>query len=289
MMLISQVADAIGVPAPTIRSWERRYGFPSPPRTDGSHRRYSREEVGLLRALRDEVAGGRSTRDAVARVKRIVAARSHPAFEDVESFLKSAMELDATALRRMLDRQTRANGFEATVERVAFPAMREIGVRWETGACSVGHEHLATEQVQSWLRRQAARNPSMQSGRVILACGPEDLHRLGLDAFATMLTRRGWDTRLLGALVPPTALVTVANETHADAIVVSSHMRSARRAAIAALREARTNTSAKLFFAGNAFVTATSRRSVPGTYLGEDLSPALGLLEEQLERQPAPV
>ena len=38
---IATASKALGIPVPTIRSWERRYGFPAPPRTDGLHRRYS--------------------------------------------------------------------------------------------------------------------------------------------------------------------------------------------------------------------------------------------------------
>ena len=39
-MRIATVSKLLGVPVPTIRSWERRYDFPAPPRTDGLHRRY---------------------------------------------------------------------------------------------------------------------------------------------------------------------------------------------------------------------------------------------------------
>ena len=38
-MTIAQVSALLGIPVPTIRSWERRYGFPTPSRTRGRHRR----------------------------------------------------------------------------------------------------------------------------------------------------------------------------------------------------------------------------------------------------------
>src|SRR5918995_7070757 len=69
-MRIATVSKLLGVPVPTIRSWERRYDFPAPPRTDGLHRRYGDVELEQLRALRDLVTKGHSTRDAVALVRR---------------------------------------------------------------------------------------------------------------------------------------------------------------------------------------------------------------------------
>lgn len=62
---IAAVSDALGVPIPTIRSWERRYGFPAPVRTRGKHRRYSTREVDQLRALRDAITQGYATKEAV--------------------------------------------------------------------------------------------------------------------------------------------------------------------------------------------------------------------------------
>jgi DNA-binding transcriptional MerR regulator len=66
---IASVSSLLGIPVPTIRSWERRYGFPVPARTQGRHRRYSMEEVDQLRKLRDEITRGLPARDAVAIVQ----------------------------------------------------------------------------------------------------------------------------------------------------------------------------------------------------------------------------
>ena len=37
---IQQASETLSVPAPTIRSWERRYGVPVADRSSGGHRRY---------------------------------------------------------------------------------------------------------------------------------------------------------------------------------------------------------------------------------------------------------
>src|SRR5918997_658711 len=66
----TEVAALVGVPATTIRSWERRYGWPRPARTIGGHRRYSSAEIDHVRALRDEIARGRSAQQAVTLLRR---------------------------------------------------------------------------------------------------------------------------------------------------------------------------------------------------------------------------
>ncbi len=46
-------AEILGVSPNTLRSWERRFGYPKPRRTQGGHRQYDLAE---LEALRDELA-----------------------------------------------------------------------------------------------------------------------------------------------------------------------------------------------------------------------------------------
>lgn len=45
---ISELASRTGVPAPTLRSWEERYGFPRPCRLPGGHRRYEPGDIAVI-------------------------------------------------------------------------------------------------------------------------------------------------------------------------------------------------------------------------------------------------
>lgn len=70
---ISDLAQRTGVPAATLRSWESRYGFPTPARMAGGHRRYAEADVAaVLEVVRHRDAGlaleaavRRATTDAV--------------------------------------------------------------------------------------------------------------------------------------------------------------------------------------------------------------------------------
>jgi DNA-binding transcriptional MerR regulator len=65
---IGEVAELIGVSVMTIRSWERRYGWPRPARTAGAHRRYDDVDVERLKALA-ELRRSMPTGEAIRRLK----------------------------------------------------------------------------------------------------------------------------------------------------------------------------------------------------------------------------
>jgi MerR family transcriptional regulator, light-induced transcriptional regulator len=58
VLTIGVLAERTGVPQATLRSWESRYGFPSPTRLPGGHRRYTEADVAaVLDVLRHRRAG----------------------------------------------------------------------------------------------------------------------------------------------------------------------------------------------------------------------------------------
>jgi DNA-binding transcriptional MerR regulator len=292
-MSIKDVSRLLGLPIPTIRSWERRYGFPTPLRTAGQHRRYGTEELTQLRALRDEIAHGRPVSEAVDIVRE--SDQKGPHLEVRARLIASWRRFDADNAKRLLDEGAKAD-LDALIQLVLLPALREVGHLWQAGKCDVAEEHFATSQARSWLLGQAFPPPiaRRRPGTAILACGPEELHTVGLDAFATLLVRGGIGVKVLGALTPTTSLVTAVQATNAEAVVVTCQRGTNRRATVRSLVAVSELPGVKLFYAGNAFATERSRAEVPGLYLGADLPEArevviatLGKRSEDAEnRQP---
>jgi DNA-binding transcriptional MerR regulator len=64
----------VGVPPPTLRTWEERYGMVSPSRTPAGQRLYSRDQVEQLRFVASEIERGMSAADA----HRLLAERASP-------------------------------------------------------------------------------------------------------------------------------------------------------------------------------------------------------------------
>jgi DNA-binding transcriptional MerR regulator len=280
-MPIQEVCTLLDLPAPTIRSWERRYGIPIPDRSLGGHRRFSHADVTQLQLMRDEVARGRRPVDAAAWVAAEVA-RPLPHQELIDELVAAALRLDRHELLGTLDSSVAEHGVAATTCDVVLPALRRIGVAWQAGRCDTAHEHLASDATLFWMHRVTATASQPAGGGVILlACGPDDHHSLGLEAFALLLRERGHDVRVLGPRVPTSSLVTAINGTRASATVVVSHLAMARRAAVGSLVAAG-RSCPSVFYAGNAFTSRRSRQRVPGTYLGEDFREATDLVASEL-------
>lgn len=279
---IQVVSQLLQVPAATIRSWERRYGIAATSsRSTGGHRRFLPADINALRAMRDEIARGRRAADAAAAVR--AASESESAYQAmIDDFLQAAHRLDSRSVNALLDHARDELGVDSAVCGVLLPAMRQIGLWWQTGRCNAAHEHLATEVVRAWLNRLLYLGPApWQPEVVVLACGPRDFHTLGLESLGVLLGQRGWGCRMLGARTPVESLVTAIEGTTAAGVVVVSHLAAVRRSAVEALRAA-APTGALLFYAGNSFISPQSRHGVPGTYLGEDLAEAAGTVAAAL-------
>ena len=75
---IGAVAQMLGIPPATLRTWGERYGLPVPERSPGGHRVYSRDQVEQLRFVKAQVDRGIPPADAHRLLAERVAAGSVP-------------------------------------------------------------------------------------------------------------------------------------------------------------------------------------------------------------------
>ena len=278
---IKDVALILGVPMPTLRSWELRYGVPTWSRGRGQHRRYLPEEVNALRLMRDEIARGQQAGIAAQSVRRILGGQG-PAQDLIHQILGAAERSDAASVHARLDEATTTLGLAACIDDVVLPAMRQIGVWWAVGHCDVVQERMATEAVRAWLDRSSAFAPPPTRPRpILLACGPSDLHTIGLESMAVLLRYQGWPCRVLGARTSTVTIATAARATAVAGVIVVSHLATGRLRAVESIR-AINDLGIEVFYAGNAFSTPRSRRGVRGRYLGVSIEDACAQLTRAL-------
>lgn len=89
------VVQQTGIPAPTLRAWERRYTFLSPGRADNSYRRYSERDIAVIRWLKERVDSGMSISQAIALFRHLDEEHRETALQQ-EDFLQ---ERDSTAFQ----------------------------------------------------------------------------------------------------------------------------------------------------------------------------------------------
>ena len=278
---IRQASSLLTVPVSTLRSWERRYDVPMTARTTGGHRRYTKLAIDELRLMRDEIARGKRAGDAAVSA-RLLLRPADSARPFIDAFLAAAQAMQPAQVRVTLDDANGELGIGATMDEVLMPAMRRIGRWWETGRCDVGHEHLVTEAARTWLGKIVAFAPEPpRLAPVVLACGPHDTHTLGLEALGALLVHGGRQCCLLGARTPVTALVSTMDRVGPSAVVVVSHLSTGRRLAAQAVHTV-VEFGVPTFYAGNAFISASTRLRMPGRYLGDSLRDAAHVVETTL-------
>ncbi|MCW2527047.1 MAG: regulatory protein MerR [Pseudonocardiales bacterium] len=283
---IGEVSRLLGVPIPTLRSWELRHGVAATERGTGKHRRYGPLDLRVLRLMRDQVARGRSASDAAKHVARLLT-QVGPGADYVSRFLAAHRDTNVDGMREQLAESLLWLGLGPCLDDVVLPAMQQVGLWWQTGECNVEQEHVATEVVRSWLRGLNDTAPApTASGPIVLACGPADLHTVGLEAFKVLLRAKKHPCRLLGARTTPLTLTSAITANAATAVVVVSHVSTARRAAVASLAAANA-LGVEVFYAGNAFISPGARRTLPGHYLGDHLQDAATLLSATLTTRTA--
>jgi DNA-binding transcriptional MerR regulator len=191
-------AELLGVSPNTLRSWERRFGYPQPRRTQGGHRQYELSELESLRRALLETHNISSA---------IELARQRGEGPSSSSRLIDAFErFDEVGADRVMEESLAVRSIERTVEEVMLPALeladdrdgreaeRELAHRWATG----------------WLHatRRLAPPASRPQGVLLFDSSKRlDLESLHVQALELGLRRAGFRTLLLAFDLPPERIV----------------------------------------------------------------------------------
>jgi DNA-binding transcriptional MerR regulator len=227
-------AALLGVSSNTLRSWESRFGYPKPQRTEGGHRQFDLAEIETLRqayAETQDIASaisvvrergeGPSTPIRLAAVfsefseekadrlmEESMAVRSVE--RTVETVLLGAMETMSPGSPEYCFAWRYATGWLAAAQRVAPPSTRDEGVLIFDASQSMDMDGLYVQALELFLRRAGLRVltlpvelDSTRVGSVLRALRPQAMvlggHCTSLDAVGRVVyaTRQsGGDLRV---------------------------------------------------------------------------------------------
>jgi DNA-binding transcriptional MerR regulator len=209
---IQTVAEMTGVPAATLRAWERRYGIPTPERSSSSYRLFSDHDVAAIRKLKELCEEGMSPAEAARLVVGLEQASNMPVESDPylragEAILSAIEDFDPQAVERSI-RSAMFLGSASTVyQRVFGPTMHVVGDRWHDGTFSIAQEHMATEAMGSAVRDMLRLlDPVSTAPEVLVACFSDEDHALALYGVAFALVQWGYRPVVFGANTPPSAI-----------------------------------------------------------------------------------
>jgi MerR family transcriptional regulator, light-induced transcriptional regulator len=187
-------AELLGVSPNTLRSWERRFGYPKPRRTQGGHRQYDLTE---LEALRRALLETHNISSAIEVARQRGEGPSSPT-RLVDAF----DHFDEQGADRVMEESLAVRSVERSVEEVLLPAIElaqgregreaehELACRWATG----------------WLhaaRRVVAPATRPQGVLVFDSSERLDLESLHVQGLELALRRAGFRTLQLAATLPP--------------------------------------------------------------------------------------
>ena len=141
-LTVAAVAARLGVAAPTLRTWDRRYGLGPSDHTAGSHRRYNAADIERLETMRRLTLEGVAPADAArfatrkesaAEVDTRVPVEDEPddgsELIDPLSLAAAAVEADEARVRRLLRRAVRASSPLTIWRTLVRPALDMVEVR----------------------------------------------------------------------------------------------------------------------------------------------------------------
>jgi MerR family transcriptional regulator, light-induced transcriptional regulator len=239
---IGALSTATGIPIDTIRTWERRYGFPAPERKLSGHRLYPLSTVPRLRKVAQAIARGHRAAQVLKASENglelllaslppsvsespatpsIVSQSTLTLADEVEA-LKWLRAFDAGRLKRWFHSDYVQLGPLTFLEERAATFLRAVGNAWEERRLDVRHEHLASAVLGDFLRSVRAPLDDRATGPIVaLATLPGELHGLGLQMAALVFALANWRVLVLGVDTPIEQIAALTLETPIAAVALS--------------------------------------------------------------------
>jgi MerR family transcriptional regulator, light-induced transcriptional regulator len=193
MIRTNAAATMLGVSANTVRSWERRYGFPHPQRSAGGHRQYELDDI---EALKQALAETQNVSSAVALAQQ---RGLGPA--SCSRLASAFAAFDEQQADRLLEESLALRSVERTIEEVLLPAVADHA---EQDPYSTAAYEFAWRHATGWLSAlKRLAPPASNAGGVLIldACTAFELDTLHAQALELTLRRAGLRTLSLSPAI----------------------------------------------------------------------------------------
>ena len=230
---IGAVARLAGVSAHVLRVWERRYGVPTPGRSEGGARLYSDVEVDRLRLLKRAVDRGHAIGQiaalGAAELERlaggpssVVTGRAETADELLHAFVQAVTSFDSARAERLLERARVLLSARELVLEVLAPLLTRIGQAWLSGELCTASEHVASTLVREHASRLLRQLPAeVGAERLLVSTPAAELHELGALLAAGIAKIHGYDVLYLGPNLPAAEIALASRLALADVVALS--------------------------------------------------------------------
>lgn len=225
---IRVLSEQTGVPATTLRAWERRYGLLKPKRTPKGHRLYTRDDVEMVRQVVSLLEDDYTISKAINAIRLGEARETVP--ETAPShwigirkrFSRAIETFDENLLDTAYNEALSLYPIDIVTINLIRPLLKQLGKEWEKRPAGIAEEHFFTaylrNKIGARMHHSAGRN---QGKRLLVACLPGEHHELGLLLFSLSAMTRGYRILYLGADLPLEQVRLVAETVDVQGILLS--------------------------------------------------------------------
>jgi DNA-binding transcriptional MerR regulator len=211
-------AAILGVSCNTLRSWERRFGYPRPRRTSGGHRQFDLAEIEGLRQAFEETHN-------ISSAISVARERGEGPASPVR--LRAAFaRFEEDKCDRLLEESLAVRSVERTIEEVLLPTLEAL----ETASGPASPEYgFAWRYASGWLAaalRIAPPAHRAQGTLIFDASQSNEVDALHVQALELCLRRSGFRTLTLPVQLDPQRISRALRALEPRALILSGHRAS---------------------------------------------------------------
>lgn len=307
---LKAVVRETGLKPDTLRAWERRYGVPTPQRTDSGHRLYSQYDIDTLKWLLLRQNEGMSISRAIELWRRMEEDGMEPLDAPVtpgglrtpdlrgapssllgapssllgegdaisglrREWIGACMNFDEYRAEQLLAQAFALYPAEVVCLDLIQKGLAEVGDGWYRGAVTVQQEHFASALALRRMEALLISTPApTRPGRILVCCPPEEEHTFVPLLLSLLLRRRGWDVIYLGANVPIRSIESTLAAVRPNLILLTAQQLYTA-ASLLEMAQVLANERIPVAFGGLVFAeTPDLHQAIPGYYLGNRLEHA---------------
>ncbi len=204
-LTVAGVAARLGVAAPTLRTWDRRYGLGPSDHVAGSHRRYGAADLARLETMRRLTLDGVAPADAarIARddqrpdpdpVAHAVPQPQEPSVADPLTLAAAAVEGDHERLARLVQRSNSDHGIIESWVTVIRPALEMVSQRAHPDRPGLDPRRALQAEMMRAVS-VVATDPQAPKGDTVVYASDE--HQVAAHVLAAELSTRGVRARVV--------------------------------------------------------------------------------------------
>ena len=215
---IDQFSKITGINKLLLRTWENRYSFLTPKRTETKIRIYSDEL--LILALNTKLLldngykiskiskkNNKEIENLITEISTQKTAIESKVSIYINQFIKSGLKFDTSLFNKTFSDCSSKFSMIDLYKKIMLPTFSKIGLFWLSNKMNPAQEHFLSEMFKQKIYNQIDNIKNKEKKeRWLLFLPPNEYHELGLLFTRFLLTYYGFDVIYLGANVPYSSL-----------------------------------------------------------------------------------